>query len=82
MHCFDYLIISTVAAKNTCTFPYFLLEHLFIRFNISFSASNFCCHVKILLNNLKFNVLEPNYLVCKCYDKYNGEQISFVTTVF
>lgn len=58
MNCFDYLIISTMAAKNTCTFPYFLLKRLFIRFNISFS-------VKKLLNNLKFNMLGPNYLVCK-----------------
>lgn len=82
MHCFDYLIISTMAAKNTCTFPYFLLKRLFIRFNVSFSVSNFCCHVKILLNNLKFNMLGPNYLVYKCYDKYNGEQISRVATVF
>lgn len=81
MHCFDYLIISTMAAKNTCTFPYFLLKRLFIRLNISSSVSNFCCHVKILLNNLKFNMLGPNYLVYKFYDKYNGVQISLVATV-
>lgn len=43
MHCLDYLIISTMAVKNTCTFPYFLLKRLFIRLNISFSVSNFCC---------------------------------------
>lgn len=82
MHCFDYLIISTMITKNTCTFAYFLLKRLFIRLNISFSVSNFCCHVKILLNNLKFDMLGPNYLVCKCYDKYNGVKISLTAIVF
>lgn len=34
--------------------------------------------MKVLLNDVKFNIPEPNeLLVCKCYNKYNSVQITF-----
>lgn len=42
-------------------------------------VANFSSHVEVLLNDMKFNILEPNELARKCYNKYNNLVLSITT---
>lgn len=43
-------------------------------------VANFSSHVEVLLNDMKFNILEPNELARKCYNKYNNVRVLSITT--
>lgn len=41
------------------------------------SNRNLCDYSKLLLHNMKFNILRPNQLVWQYYDTYNGTQLLY-----
>lgn len=43
-------------------------------------VANFSSHMEVVLNDMKFNILEPNELARKCYNKYNNVRILSITT--